>query len=251
MSTANEGKRGVDGSMVSLQDNPTQGASKTDAPLISTIIPLFNCEKYVGAAIDSILMQNYHPMQIIVVDDGSTDGSAAVARSFSQVEYYSQENAGVAAALNHGLSKAKGEFIAFLDSDDLWMEGRLKLELDAFARDPNLDMVMGNVEQFRETGPDTPPVSLGIFQGYLKITVLVRRSALDRVGLFDPQWKTGDFIDWYIRATEIPLKMAMLPDVVARRRIHETNMGIRQRDARSEYARIMRLALERRRKAKT
>jgi glycosyltransferase involved in cell wall biosynthesis len=247
MSTANEGKRGVDGSMVSLQDNPTQGASKTDAPLISTIIPLFNCEKYVGAAIDSILMQNYHPMQIIVVDDGSTDGSAAVARSFSQVEYYSQENAGVAAALNHGLSKAKGEFIAFLDSD----EGRLKLELDAFARDPNLDMVMGNVEQFRETGPDTPPVSLGIFQGYLKITVLVRRSALDRVGLFDPQWKTGDFIDWYIRATEIPLKMAMLPDVVARRRIHETNMGIRQRDARSEYARIMRLALERRRKAKS
>ena len=72
------------------------------------------------------------------------------------MEYYFQENAGVAAALNHGLSKAKGEFIAFLDSDDLWVEGKLKLELDAFARDPELDMVMGNVEQFRETGPDMP-----------------------------------------------------------------------------------------------
>ena len=117
-------EKGVDGSMVSLQDNPTQGASKTEAPLISTIIPLFNCEKYLGAAIESILAQNYQPMQIIVVDDGSTDGSAAVARSFSQVEYYFQENAGVATALNHGLSKAKGEFIAFLDSDDLWMEGQ-------------------------------------------------------------------------------------------------------------------------------
>jgi glycosyltransferase involved in cell wall biosynthesis len=157
----------------------------------------------------------------------------------------------VATALNHGLSKAKGEFIAFLDSDDLWVEGKLKLELDAFARDPELDMVMGNVEQFRETGPDTAPVSLGIFDGYLKITVLVRRDALFRVGLFDPQWKTGDFIDWYIRATEVPLKSLMLPEVVAKRRIHTTNMGIRERGARSEYPRIMRLALERRRKTKS
>ena len=223
----------------------------TQAPLISVIIPMFNCEKYVGAAIESILAQNYQPMQIIVVDDGSTDHSANVARSFAGVEYYFQENAGVAAALNKGLAEAKGEFIAFLDSDDLWVEGKLKRQLQAFARDPDLDMVMGNVEQFRETGPDTPPVSLGIYDGYLKITVLVRRSALFRVGHFDPQWKTGDFIDWYIRATEVPLKMAMLSEVVARRRIHKTNMGIRERDVRSEYPRIMRLALERRRKAKS
>lgn len=223
----------------------------TEAPLISTVIPLFNCEKYLGAAIESILAQNYQPIQIIVVDDGSTDGSAAVARSFSQVEYYFQENAGPATALNHGLSKAKGEFIAFLDADDLWTEGKLKLQLDAFKRDPTLDMVMGNVEQFRETGPDTPPVSLGTFKGYLKIAMLVRRDATFRVGLFDPQWKTGDFIDWYIRATELPVKSLMLREVVAKRRIHETNMGIRQRDVQSDYARIMKLALERRRKAKS
>ena len=222
----------------------------TEAPLISTIIPLFNCEKYLGAAIESILAQNYQPMQIIVVDDGSTDGSAAVARGFSQVEYHFQENAGVAAALNNGLSKANGEFIAFLDSDDLWTEGKLPRQLKAFADDPTLDMVMGSVEQFRETGPDTPPVSLGIFKGYLKIAMLVRRSAMFRVGLFDPQWKTGDFIDWYIRATELPVKSVMLPEVVAKRRIHDTNMGIRQRDVQSDYARIMKLALERRRKAK-
>jgi glycosyltransferase involved in cell wall biosynthesis len=222
----------------------------TEAPPISTIIPLFNCEKYLGAAIESILAQKYEPMQIIVVDDGSSDGSAAVARSFSQVEYHFQENAGPATALNKGLAEAKGEFIAFLDADDLWTEGKLKRQLDAFANDPTLDMVMGNVEQFRETGPDTPPVSLGIFKGYLKIAMLIRRNAMIRVGIFDPQWKTGDFIDWYIRATEIPLKSIMLPEVVARRRIHETNMGIRQRDVQSDYARIMKVALERRRKAK-
>ncbi len=222
----------------------------TESPLISAIIPVFNGEKYLGAAIESILAQNYQPMQIIVVDDGSTDNSAAVARSFAQVEYHFQENAGVATALNRGLSEAKGEFIAFLDADDLWVEGKMRRQLAAFADDPELAMVMGSVEQFREAGPDGGPASLGIFKGYLKIAMLIRRNAMFQVGLFDPQWKTGDFIDWYIRATELKLKSLMLPEVVARRRIHDTNMGIRQRDVQSDYARIMRQALERRRKAK-
>ena len=223
----------------------------TESPLISVVIPVFNCEKYLGFAIESILAQNYHPLQIVVVDDGSTDRSAAVARSFAGVEYHFQERAGVATALNRGISESKGEFIAFLDSDDLWMEGKLERQLTAFRNDPELGMVLGGVEQFRETGPDGAAVSLGIFKGYLKITMLIRRSAFFQVGLFDPQWTTGDFIDWYIRATEIPVKSLMLPEVLARRRIHETNMGIRQREAQSDYARIMREVLGRRRKARS
>jgi glycosyltransferase involved in cell wall biosynthesis len=223
----------------------------SEAPLISVVIPVFNCEKYLGAAIESILAQNYKPIQIVVVDDGSTDNSAAVARGFSQVEYHLQDHAGVATALNKGIGETKGDFIAFLDADDLWMAGKLRRQLDAFENDPELSMVMGKVEQFRETGPEGAPVSLGLFNGYLKIAMLIRRSALFRVGLFDTQWKTGDFIDWYVRATELQLKSLMLPEVVARRRIHDTNMGITQRDAQSDYARIMRQALERRRKSKS
>jgi glycosyltransferase involved in cell wall biosynthesis len=223
----------------------------TETPLISTIIPVFNGEKYLAAAIESILAQDYQPIQIIVVDDGSTDNSAAVARSFAQVEYHFQENAGVATALNKGISETRGDFIAFLDADDLWMEGKLRRQIEAFVCDPELEMVMGSVEQFRETGPEGGPVSLGIFKGYLKIAMLIRRSALFQVGLFNPEWKNGDFIDWYIRATEQRLKMLMLPEVVARRRIHETNMGILRRDTQTDYARIMRQVLERRRKAKS
>jgi glycosyltransferase involved in cell wall biosynthesis len=223
----------------------------TEAPLISTVIPVFNCEKYLGAAIESILAQNYHPMQIVVVDDGSTDNSAGVARSFPQVEYHLQEHAGVATALNKGIAETKGDFLAFLDSDDLWMEGKLARQIEAFAQDPELGMVMGSVEQFREKGPDGGPLSLGLFNGYLKIAMLIRRSAMFEVGLFDPQWTTGDFIDWYIRATEKRVKSLMLPEVVAKRRIHDTNMGILQRDAQTDYARIMRQVLERRRKAKS
>jgi glycosyltransferase involved in cell wall biosynthesis len=223
----------------------------TEAPLISAIIPVFNGEEYLAAAIESILAQDYRPIQVIVVDDGSTDDSAAVARRFAEVEYHFQDHAGVVTALNKGISEAKGDFIAFLDADDLWMEGKLRRQFEAFANDPQLDMVMGSVEQFREMGPDGAPVSLGIFKGYLKIAMLIRRGALFQVGLFDPQWKTGDFIDWYIRATEQRLKSLMLPEVVARRRIHDTNMGIRQRDTQTDYARIMKQVLERRRKTKS
>ena len=223
----------------------------TDAPLISAIVPVFNGEKYLAAAIESILAQSYQPLQIIVVDDGSTDNSAAVARSFAQVEYHFQENAGVAAALNKGIAEAKGDFFAFLDADDLWMEGKLRRQLEAFANDPELGMVLGNVEQFREMGLDVAPVSLGVFTGYLKIAMLIRRHSLFQVGLFDTQWKNGDFIDWYIRASEQHLKSFVLPEVVARRRIHQTNMGILQRDTQTDYARIMRQVLERRRKTKS
>ena len=222
-----------------------------ETPLISAIVPVFNTEKYLGAAIESILAQNYRPIQIIVVDDGSTDNSAAVARAFREVEYHFQDHAGVAAALNRGISEAKGSFVAFLDADDLWMEGKLQKQIDTFTAQPELDMVLGGVEQFRETGPEGNPVSLGVFKGYLKISMLIRQAALSRVGPFDTQWQTGDFIDWYIRATELRLKSVMLPDLVARRRIHETNMGILQRDTQTDYARIMRQVLERRRKAKS
>jgi hypothetical protein len=96
-----------------------------EAPLISVVVPVFNCEKYLAAAIESILAQNYRPIQLIVVDDGSTDNSAAVARRFDQVEYHFQEHAGVTTALNTGVSATKGSFIACLDSDDLWTEGKL------------------------------------------------------------------------------------------------------------------------------
>ncbi|MGC2183812.1 MAG: glycosyltransferase family A protein, partial [Terriglobales bacterium] len=195
----------------------------SEAPLISVIIPVFNCEKYLAAAIESVLAQNYQPIQIIVVDDGSTDQSAAVARSFAQVEYHLQDHAGVATALNKGLTESKGTFIAFLDADDLWVEGKLRRQLQALESDPDLAFVLGRVEQFREIGPEGAPVSLGIFNGYLKIAMLIRRSAMFQVGLFDSQWTTGDFIDWYVRATELRLKSIMLPEVVARRRIHETN----------------------------
>ena len=80
-------------------------------------MPVFNAEKYLSAAIESVLAQDYRPIQLIVSDDGSTDNSAAIARGFAEVEYRFQQHAGASAALNHGIEAAQGSFIAFLDAD--------------------------------------------------------------------------------------------------------------------------------------
>ncbi len=221
----------------------------TEAALVSVVIPVFNGERHLGVAIESVLVQDYRPIQLIVVDDGSTDGSAEVARSFAGVEYHFQSHGGLASALNTGICLTQGMFVALLDADDVWTHGKLSRQIAAFTSDPSLSIVFGMVEQFRDDGPHGAPRSTGMFSGYCKSAMLITRSALLSVGQFDTRWTIGDFLDWYARAAERGLKTCRLPDVVLRRRIHDANMGLRHRDRRAEYARILKQALDRRRQA--
>ena len=109
----------------------------TGGQSISVVIPVYNCERYLGMAIRSALTQTEPPGEILVVDDGSTDGSAAVARGFgAPVHCLSQPHAGLSAALNRGIERAHGTFLAFLDADDLWMETKLARQFDALAAGP-------------------------------------------------------------------------------------------------------------------
>ena len=118
-------------------------------PLVSVIIPVYNREKYLAEAIESVLAQTYRPIEVIVVDDGSTDGSADIAKRFgSPVRYYFQPNSGAGAARNRGIAVARGSFLAFLDSDDLWVEDKLTHQMAAFERHSDVDIVSGHVRQF-------------------------------------------------------------------------------------------------------
>jgi glycosyltransferase involved in cell wall biosynthesis len=215
-------------------------------PLISVIIPVFNGERYLGEAIQSALAQTYRPLHIMVIDDGSTDDSAAVARTFSDVQYAFQPHAGLGSALNRGLGMARGDFLSFLDADDLWVEHKLATQVGWFRRDPALDVVYGRIRPFR--GHDAPHGyrEFAPTAGYVKGTMLITRSAFFRVGLFDPKWTIGDFVDWYVRAEEMGLKSLMLPEVLLKRRIHSNNMGVREKAQRKDYARILKRALDRR-----
>ena len=98
--------------------------------LVSVIIPVYNGENYLSQAIDSVIDQTYSPIELIIVDDGSTDKSKEIASSYSQVNYVYQENQGVAIARNTGIFKSQGEYIAFLDQDDIWTANKLKLQVD-------------------------------------------------------------------------------------------------------------------------
>lgn len=220
---------------------------------LSVVIPAYNAARYLAEAIDSILTQGDFAPQVVVVDDGSTDETAEIAQSFGQgVTCLSQPNAGIAAALNHGLEAARGEWLAFCAADDRWAQGRLEKQFAAFEAQPAPDLVFGHVQNFfsPELGTEItgryycPPLPL---PGYSLASMLVKRKTFDRVGSFDPQYKIGEFVDWYARAQELGLVSSLLPDVVLWRRLHGDNLSIKSADRRGDFARILKAAMDRRR----
>ena len=221
--------------------------------LVSVIIPVFNGESYLSEAIDSVLSQSYRPIEVVILDDGSTDNSAVIAQRYlPSIKYYYQPNGGLASALNHGISRSEGEYLAFIDADDLWLPDKLTLQLKTFEAEPTLDMVLGHIRQFvspdlkKERGSDITQIGRDI-PGYIKGTMLIRRESFFRAGLFDTRWHLGDFVDWYSKAMGKGLKSLIIPDVVMERRIHENNMGIKQRKFQSDYLHILKTSLDRRR----
>jgi glycosyltransferase involved in cell wall biosynthesis len=221
-------------------------------PTISAIVPIYNREAYLAEAIASILNQSIPPTEVIVIDDGSRDGGGEIAKSFSAVRYHYQTNQGVGAARNQGVRLATGDFLAFLDSDDLWSLDKLERQLTAFKQNPHLDAVFGQVRQFfspdldEETKQKTQ-IPREVMPGYHVGTMLIRREAFFRVGWFETEFKQGEFISWYMRSLDAGLQIAMLPEIVMERRIHQTNQGRNPEIDRREYARILKASLDRRR----
>ena len=221
--------------------------------LISVVIPVYNGERYLGQAIESVLAQAHRPLEIIVVDDGSTDGSATLSQQFGPpVRYHYQPNAGVGAARDMGAMLAQGEFLAFLDADDLWVSNKLDLQLCAFMDDPSLDISFGHVRQFYSPELDEETrrrivLPDATFVGCHPGTMLLRQTTFRRIGRFRADQQVGQFIDWYARAQEQRLEMQVLPDILMQRRLHGANMSIQKRAARSDYARILGDVLRRRR----
>ncbi len=230
----------------------------TSHSLISVIMPVYNGEPYLTEAIDSVLGQTYQSLELIIIlDSRSTDRSEEIARSYpSNVACYIQKSVGLSAARNDGIDLARGEFFAFLDCDDIWMLNKLELQMAAFARDPELDMVFGHVRQFYSPEIEDEvrkkwTYAAEIMPAHIASAILVRRESFFRVGLFEPKLHFGDFIDWYPRAVERGLKGHMLSEILFRRRIHFNNIGIREREHQSDYVYAIKSLLDRRRKAQS
>jgi glycosyltransferase involved in cell wall biosynthesis len=232
----------------------TRSLVTPDAARVSVIIPVRDTERYLREAIHSALGQTLRPAEVLVVDDGSSDGSLAVARSFAErVTVFEGAHGGTGATRNFGVERASGDFLAFLDADDHWVPEKLAWQIDMFVQDPALDLVFGQVRQFYSPDVAVPDeertrMTESVFEGHHAGTMLVRRESFHRVGPFDARVRVGEFLDWYARATEAGVRTAAVPRVVMCRRIHDQNSVTRHRASQTDYAKVLKAALDRRRK---
>ncbi len=228
-------------------------AGASGARLVSCILPVLNGERFLAQALASILSQDVAVLDVIVVDDGSTDRSAEIARGFPGLRLHRQANGGVAAARNTGLRLARGELIAFLDADDLWLPGKLAKQIRLLEMRPEVDLCLCMVRHVRmredEPAHDATALDERPRVGRLAQCMLARRRAVERVGPFDSGTVTRADQDWFLRARELGLVEAVLPDVLVHRRIHGASHTIVHDDAvPGDFLTIAKRALDRRRR---
>jgi glycosyltransferase involved in cell wall biosynthesis len=226
------------------------------ASLVSVIIPVFNAERYVGEAIRSVLSQTYRAIELICVNDGSTDGSLSILQSFKTkiVLIDNEENCGTAESRNRGIHEARGEFLAFIDNDDIWESNKLEVQMDQFQNRHDLDVSLTYMQCFispeiSEDIKDLRYCPADPLPGYIPSTMVARRISFDKVGYFDSRWKNGESFAWIVRANEVGLKVEVIEDVLVRRRIHDNNKSVSgSSTSRSDYLRILRESVDRRTK---
>jgi len=218
------------------------------APTVSAILCVFNGERYLRGALESVRAQTYPVHELIVVDDGSTDGTAGIARGFPGVTYLFQPNAGLASARNAGLKAAGGEFIAFIDHDDEWMPDKLRAQVAFLQAHPEIGVVGCHSVSLLDVDrpswlPDkharAPQPSL------LPSAVLTRAAAFRHVGGFDPAFPVSNDYDWLMRAGQLGWRRHMLAETLVRRRIHEDNLTNNRVAIKTELFRALKAAAHR------
>ncbi len=202
---------------------------------ISLVIPAWNAESFLGEALESALAQSDPPAEVIVVDDGSTDGTAGVARRFGdRVRLLRRANGGPAAARNSGIDAAQNETIAFLDADDIWPPGALA-RLSSALDDPAADVVAGRVQC------ETPREDRAGFENFGKpfhtvsvAAALFRRALFSRVGPFDASLRQSEDLDWFMRARQAGINIVPIFDTTLLYRLHGGNTT-RDRERREAF----------------
>jgi len=227
-------------------------------PVVSCIIPVHDGERFLGETIESILAQDHRPLDIIVVDDGSRDNSAALAESFQpEVRLVRQAQSGPSAARNLGIRESRGDYIAFLDQDDLWHPEKISRQLARFRRRPALSVCWTHVAMFwsddfaAERAWFSARPRAGAVPGYATISMLARRDAFARADLFDEALSFSDSVEWTLRARQCGIVMEMMDEVLVYHRMHAQNTTRHNVAAsRDEFLAIAKANLDRRRRTK-
>lgn len=222
---------------------------------VSVVVPVLNGSHLIGEALDSVVRQSVMPSEIIVVDGGSVDDSRHVVESFSQrsgvpsISFWVHEQPGAACKRNAGVGLSKGDYLAFLDADDIWPDDRIEKLILPFVRDPTLDCVTGCVQQFQTiTNQNLSDRVLGApVATRLPSAALIKRLSFERVGPFDASLRRGETIEWWSRAMDAGWKTRPIEEVVLLRRVHDRNLGRTQSDTGKEYLSMLHRVMQRRR----
>lgn len=240
---------------------------QNNSPLVSVLLAVYNGEKYILAALESIVQQQYRPLEILVIDDGSTDSTGEIVRNFASrmgapdllVRYLPQAKRGQGAAQNIGLHAMQGEIVAFIDADDLWPPDKLAVQLPYLAQSTanpvaSPGIVLGRIHYFVDAA-NVNPVTLARANSrpvhFALGSSLFARWAFAHVGDFDATLQHGADWDWFLRARTLQIPMTTVAHDTLSVRIHTENMT-RQRDREALYiTRLVNKHLQHQRRAGT
>ena len=214
---------------------------------VSVVVPCFNAAPFLAEALRSAVGQTHPPLEVIVVDDGSTDGSAELAeREPGPIRVLRTAHAGIAPARNAGIAASKGDLIAFLDADDRWPHASLETRLHLWRTAPDARYVFGAIACFdHHSGAAIGEPEVGRLPG----AVLTRRGVFDEIGCFDADLRTGEMIDWIPRTDAAGFRFAATAETVLQRRVHAANTTRNTATVHADYFKLLRRNLARRRQA--
>lgn len=232
------------------QSNPN------DAPLVSVIMPVYNGAKHLAESLASASAQTYPNFEIVVMDDGSTDESAAIAQTFPRVRYFYQDNVGIAKARNRAVRLSRSELLAFLDHDDLWAPNKLELQVAYLLDHPEVSLVLAHEHLFFSDGFTSPiwlnhklmkEDHLGLVPG----TWLLRKEVFWAVGGLNPRYRISDDVDWFLRFRDAGYKYGVVEETLLFKRMHGDNASFQVNLAVDEILSSFRESIHRRRENRT
>jgi glycosyltransferase involved in cell wall biosynthesis len=221
-------------------------------PTVSVVIPAYEAERFLAESIDSALAQDLAPLEVLVVDDASTDATATIAANYGDpVRVVRRErNGGEAAARNTGVAESRGELIAMHDADDRMLPNRLRVQRDHLvAGGATTGCVLGRMRSFTEDGSPVPAWACdadGTPETYGNSPVLAWRSTYDTVGRYDESLPTGTDSDWLIRVKAAGLAVGLIDEVLMERRVHPDNLSHTSVGQRGYVGALRRVLAERR-----
>ncbi len=211
-------------------------------PSVSVIVPAYNCSQYLQKTIESILTQTFQNFEILIIDDGSTDNTREIISSIARrnperIKTFYQENKGVSSARNTGIKEAKGEYIAFLDADDLWIPEKLEKQLFLFKKNQEADFIYTDcyfTDEKEKEIPDYPRtllfkkgnIFLDLFLNFFIITsgVIVKKKDLDKIGFFNESFRNSEDYDYFLKLA-YSFKADYVKEKLFKRRVIKTSLS--------------------------